>query len=148
MRICHRDSIGSGRAHCNGIESYWGFAKRRLQMYHGDFKRNFPLFMREMEFRFNQRNAPEIVEYLFMLLKSGPVLRSDPLHHMKHIRMTVYFACIHFLKPMDNTTRLIFALGRVVIKYRYAVAILNQLFNYLQPETPWSSDTQGIAPAA
>jgi hypothetical protein len=116
-------------------------------MYHGGFKRNFPLFMREMEFRFNQRNAPEIVEYLFKLLKSGPVLRSGPLHHMKHIRMTVYFSCIHFLKPMDNTARLIFALGRVVIKYRYAVAILNQLFNHLQPETPWSSGTQGIAPA-
>ena len=42
-------------------------------MYHGGFKRNFPLFMREMEFRFNHRNDPEVVEYLFKLVKFGPV---------------------------------------------------------------------------
>ena len=73
VRICHRDSFGSGRAHINGIENFWGFAKRRLKMYHGGFKRNFPLFMREMEFRFNHRDDPEVVEYLFKLVKSGPV---------------------------------------------------------------------------
>ena len=73
VRICHRDSFGAGRVHINGIENFWGFAKRRLKMYHGGFKRNFPLFMREMEFRFNHRNDPEVVDYLYILIKAGPV---------------------------------------------------------------------------
>ena len=33
--------------------------------------------MREMEFRFNHRNDPEVVEYLFKLVKSG--LLDDPI---------------------------------------------------------------------
>ena len=65
--------FGSGRAHINGIENFWVFAKRRLKMYQCGFKRNFLMFMREMEFRFNHRDDPDIVAYLFKLLKSGPV---------------------------------------------------------------------------
>jgi transposase-like protein len=45
-------------------------------MYHGGFKKNFPLFMKEMEFRFNQRDNDNVVELLTkMLLEEtfGPV---------------------------------------------------------------------------
>lgn len=72
VRIAHESTFGGGKAHINGIENFWGFAKRRLKMYHGGFKRNFPLFMREMEFRFNHRDDPDAVRYLYKLLKSGP----------------------------------------------------------------------------
>jgi len=72
VRIAHESTLGSGNAHINGIENFWGFAKRRLKMDHGGFKRNFPLFMREMEFRFNHRNDPDAITYLYKLLKSGP----------------------------------------------------------------------------
>jgi transposase len=73
VRICHDETFGNGKAHINGIENFWGFAKRRLKMYHGGFKKNFPLFIREMEFRFNHRNDENVVDYLFNLIKAGPV---------------------------------------------------------------------------
>ncbi len=52
-RINHQKSFAHKKVHINGIENFWGFAKRRLKLYHGGFKKNFPLFIREMEFRFN-----------------------------------------------------------------------------------------------
>jgi transposase-like protein len=52
----------------NGLESYCEYAKRRLKSDHGGFKRNFRLFIREMEFRFNQRNDPGMIDYLKSLL--------------------------------------------------------------------------------
>jgi len=42
----------------NGLENFRGYAKRRLKAHHGGFKRNFSLFIREMEFSFNHRNEP------------------------------------------------------------------------------------------
>jgi len=74
-RIDHSKVFATGRNHINGIENFWGFAKRRLKMYHGGFKKNFPLFMKEMEFRFNQRDNDNVVELLTKMLmedKSGP----------------------------------------------------------------------------
>lgn len=72
-RINHSESFGKNRVHINGIENFWGFAKRRLKLYHGGFKRNFPLFIREMEFRFNHRNDMHVIDHLFKLLKFSPV---------------------------------------------------------------------------
>ncbi|WP_298036486.1 hypothetical protein [uncultured Desulfuromonas sp.] len=39
---------------------FWAFAKSRLTRYRGGFRRKFPLFMAEMEYRFNYREHPEI----------------------------------------------------------------------------------------
>lgn len=72
VRISHESTFGGGKIHINGIENFWGFAKRRLKLYHGGFKRNFRLFMREMEFRFNHRHDPDPVNYLYKLLNFGP----------------------------------------------------------------------------
>lgn len=72
-RVDHRTTMGRGRTHINGIENFWGFAKRRLKMYHGGWKRNFRLFIREMEFRFNHRRDPKVVDTLVKLLDVGPV---------------------------------------------------------------------------
>jgi transposase len=47
--------ISQGRYHINGIEYFWVMPKGRLKMYHGGFKKNFRLFISEMEFRFNHR---------------------------------------------------------------------------------------------
>ena len=68
-RIDHEKTLGRGRAHINGIENFWGFCKRRLKMYHGGWKHNFRLFIREMEFRFNHRHAPDPVALLQQLLR-------------------------------------------------------------------------------
>ena len=44
---------GNHRNHINGIEDFWNQAKRHLREYNGIPKENFPLFLKECEFRFN-----------------------------------------------------------------------------------------------
>ena len=73
VRIDHSSTLGKGRSHINGIENFWGFAKRRLKMYHGGWKRNFRLFLKEMEFRFNHGNEPDIIDRLYRRVLAGPV---------------------------------------------------------------------------
>jgi len=67
-RINHQEEFANGKNHINGIENFWGYAKRRLKAYHGGFKHKFSLFIREMEFRFNQRNDPGMIDYLKSIL--------------------------------------------------------------------------------
>jgi transposase len=41
--------------HINGIEGFWSFAKHNLYNYRGVSKSNFPLYLKEMEYRYNHR---------------------------------------------------------------------------------------------
>ncbi|MDB5295547.1 MAG: hypothetical protein JWO31_1530 [Phycisphaerales bacterium] len=50
------EAQGNGRTHTNGVENFWRFAGRPLKLYRGGWKRNFRLFVREMEFRLNDRH--------------------------------------------------------------------------------------------
>lgn len=49
-------SYAKGRTHINGIEGFWSYAKERFHKYHGIKMKNYPLYLKEMEFRFNCRN--------------------------------------------------------------------------------------------
>lgn len=42
--------------HINGIEGFWSFAKHGLYNYRGVSQSMFPLYLKEMEYRFNHRN--------------------------------------------------------------------------------------------
>lgn len=53
VRINHSVEFAQGRNHINGIENFWNQAKRVLRKYNGIPKHNFPLFLKECEFRFN-----------------------------------------------------------------------------------------------
>ena len=68
-RVDRGTTMGRGRTHIDGVENFWGFAKRRLKMYHGGWKRNFRLSVREMEFRFDHRRTRDPVDVLQRLLK-------------------------------------------------------------------------------
>jgi transposase len=72
VRIDHSKTLGRARNHINGIENFWGFAKRRLKMYHGGWKRNFRLFLKELEFRFNHRDDPDVLDLLTRRALAGP----------------------------------------------------------------------------
>ena len=50
------DEFAKGRIHINGIEGFWSYAKERFHKYHGINRKNYPLYLKEMEFRFNHRN--------------------------------------------------------------------------------------------
>jgi transposase len=72
-RMDHSQTLGKGRNHINGIENFRAQAKRWLRPYSGGFKRNFALFLLEMEFRFNHRADPRAVDTLAGFLRQTRV---------------------------------------------------------------------------
>ncbi len=56
LRVDHQKRFSSGKVYINGLEGFWSFAKERLIKHHGISKENFPLYIKEMEFRYNFRN--------------------------------------------------------------------------------------------
>ena len=63
LRVDHGKRFSSGKVYINGLEGFWSYAKQRLAKFHGVSKEKFPLYLKEMEFRYNHRN-----EDLFELL--------------------------------------------------------------------------------
>lgn len=57
-------------SHINGIEGFWSFAKHGLYNYRGVSKSNFPLYLKEMEFRYNHRHE-SLLSLLVTLYYSG-----------------------------------------------------------------------------
>jgi len=51
--------------HINSIEGFWSFVKHILYNYRGVSKYHFPMYLKEVEYRFNHRN-----ENLFKLFIS------------------------------------------------------------------------------
>jgi len=73
FRVHHgNNEFASGERHLNGIESFWGFAKRCLAKFNGVPEHTFYLHLKETEFRFNLRRD----NLYYAILK---LLRSNPL---------------------------------------------------------------------
>jgi len=73
LRINHSDDVFAvGDVHINGIESFWSFAKRRLQKFNGVPTRTFYLHLKECEYRFNHRNE-NLQLLLLKLLERFPL---------------------------------------------------------------------------
>ena len=73
LRINHSDDVFAiGDVHINGIESFWSFAKRRLQKFNGVPTRTFYLHLKECEYRFNHRNE-NLQQLLLKLLGQFPL---------------------------------------------------------------------------
>ena len=73
FRVHHgKDEFVQGASHINGIESFWSFAKSRLQQFHGVAKDTFELHLKECEFRFNHRHQ-DLYKTLLKLLRQQPL---------------------------------------------------------------------------
>ncbi len=73
FRVNHgQNEFARGEHHVNGIESFWGFAKRRLQKFNGVSARTFYLHLKECEYRFNHRNK-DLTHLLCKLLERNPL---------------------------------------------------------------------------
>lgn len=73
FRVHHgQDEFVQGAAHINGIESFWGFAKARLQQFRGLRQELFLLHLKECEFRFNHRHQ-DLYKSLLKLLRQQPL---------------------------------------------------------------------------
>lgn len=54
--VAHKDNeYKRGSVSINGIEGFWAYAKERLLKHHGISPKNFLYYLKEIEFRFNQR---------------------------------------------------------------------------------------------
>lgn len=60
--------------HINGIESFWSYAKRRHQKFNGLRKTSFPTFLKETEFRFNNREN-DLYKILLKSCRMNPLRR-------------------------------------------------------------------------
>jgi transposase len=75
LRIDHEKVFSSGKVYINGLEGFWSYAKERLIKHHGVSIQKFPLYLKEMQFRYNYRNQ-NIFEILTQNLCN---FVSDPL---------------------------------------------------------------------
>jgi len=73
FRVNHSaDEFANSDSNINGIESFWSYAKRRLQKFNGVKKETFNLHLKECEYRFNHRNE-NLYRTLLTLLKKYPL---------------------------------------------------------------------------
>jgi transposase len=63
LKINHSKHFVREKVHINGMEGFWSFAKQRLMKFHGVDSHKFPLYLKEQEFRYNNRDKD-----LFMLV--------------------------------------------------------------------------------
>lgn len=70
VRINHSAEFVKGKNHINSIENFWIQAKRHLRKFNGIPKRNFYLFLRECEWRFNNLSIALQPAPLFKILNS------------------------------------------------------------------------------
>lgn len=68
QKVDHQSEFSHSDNHINGIEGFWSYAKRFLQKYNGVSKKNFYLYLKEIEWRFNNRQNPDLERLLLKLL--------------------------------------------------------------------------------
>lgn len=61
-RINHRKLFAHKHTHINGIENFWSQDKRVLRKYNGLPRKNFHLFLKKCEFRFNYGSPKQQLE--------------------------------------------------------------------------------------
>lgn len=72
-RVHHgANEFANNQSHINGIESFWSYAKRRLQKFNGVPAATFNLHLKECEWRFNHRHDNLYLE-LLRLLRHHPL---------------------------------------------------------------------------
>jgi len=55
LNINHQYKFKQGKVYINGVEGFWSFAKERLIKHHGISKEKFLYYIKEMEWRYNNR---------------------------------------------------------------------------------------------
>jgi transposase-like protein len=66
------NQFANSTSHINGIESFWAFAKTRLNKFHGVANSTFYLHLKECEFRFNNRNR-DLYKIILKMCRQKPL---------------------------------------------------------------------------
>ena len=70
FRINHSRLFADKDNHINGIENFWNQAKHHIRKYNGIPKKNFDLFLKECEWRFNYGPPDHLLKTLRQWLKT------------------------------------------------------------------------------
>jgi transposase len=79
--VDHKKRFTSGKVYIDGLEGFWSWAKERLIKHNGVSKEHFPLYLKGLEFKYNNRNSDifdRVAEYLCDM-----VPKQDQLAKMK-----------------------------------------------------------------
>jgi len=58
LKVDHGNKVyASGKVYINGLEGFWSFSKERLIKHHGVSRTWFPFYLKELEFRYNNRRT-------------------------------------------------------------------------------------------
>jgi len=72
-RVFHsKDEFARGKAHVNGIESFWSYAKRRLSKFNGLSSETFHLHLKECEWRWNHKDE-DLYGIMLKMLRKNPL---------------------------------------------------------------------------
>ena len=72
-RVNHgANQFANSKSHINGIESFWAFAKGRLNKFHGIADSTFYLHLKECEFRFNYRDQ-DFTKSILKMFREKPL---------------------------------------------------------------------------
>jgi transposase len=74
LKVDHSTRFSQGRVYINGLEGFWSFAKERLMKHHGISPKRFPLYVKELEFRYNHRKEDLFPLIVNLITKFGPNL--------------------------------------------------------------------------
>lgn len=69
-RINHSKEFARNHNHINGIESFWSYVKRNMRKHNGIPRNKFYLYLKESEFRFNNRDKNLFNFMLKVVLKN------------------------------------------------------------------------------
>jgi len=68
LNIDHRYKFKQGKVYINGIEGFWSFAKERLIKHHGISRKKFLYYIKEMEWRYNNRGKDLFVALVDLMI--------------------------------------------------------------------------------
>lgn len=74
LKLDHKKQFSMGKVYINGLEGFWSYAKERLIKHHGVSKEKFPFYLKEMEFRYNNRDKSLFLLLCKYLVSTVPVL--------------------------------------------------------------------------
>lgn len=73
LAIDHRYKFTQGKVYINGIEGFWSFARERLIKHYGISRKKFLYYIKEMEWRYNNREK-DLFEDLIVLMLDETLL--------------------------------------------------------------------------
>ena len=69
-RVFHSlNEFARWKSHVNGIEAFWSFAKRRLSKFNWVASSKFPIYLKECEFRYNNRDKKNLLDIMKRIVK-------------------------------------------------------------------------------